>query len=271
MIEHVYIDGGKVSNDLPLRSIFYGEGVFETFRYKNKLPVLFNEHMSRMKKGAGFLKIPFPSKDYMLNLVEKALDDSGIDDAYVKICLLSSGNSLFSSNATSSQVLVIIKQYAPSSSTLRLTINSVNTISNNPLRAIKSMNYLDNIIARREALDLGLDESLFINERGEVVECSVSNIFWYQNGTLYTPSEKCGCLPGTTRNFILSLNIANQDIEIISGEFSLDDLLASEFIFVTNSLMGLTPVVEIDGNAYGADHKVFYMIQNILNEKLGWS
>ena len=271
MREHIYIDGNKVINDLPLRSIFYGEGVFETFRYKNKPPVLFSDHLSRMEMGASFLKIPCPTDDYIHNLVEKAVNDSKIDDAYVKICLLSSGNSLFYSNATSSQVLVIIKEYAANTASLRLTVNSVRTISHNPLRAIKSLNYLDNIIARREAQDLGFDESLFLNERGEVVECSASNIFWYKNGTLYTPGEKCGCLPGTTRNFILSPIMANQGIEIIPGGFTLDDLLASEFIFVTNSLMGCAQIVEIDGTKFSVDHEIFEMMQNSLYEKLEWS
>ncbi len=154
---------------------------------------------------------------------------------------------------------------------MRLTVNSVRSISNNQLRSIKSMNYLNNILAKRAALDLGFDESLFLNEKGEVVECSVSNIFWYQDNVLYTPSEECGCLPGTTRDYILSANMMRQDIEIISGEFALDDLLASEFIFVTNSLMGCAPVVEIDGNAFSADHKIFTIIQNSLNQELGWS
>ncbi len=271
MKEQVYINGKKVSKDLPLRSIFYGEGVFETFRYKEKLPVLFEKHMSRMKKGASFLKIPYPIDEYILNLVEKAVDDSGIDDAYVKVCLLSSGDSLFYNNATSSQVLVIIRQYIKFDKSVKLTINSVRTVSNNPLRAIKSLNYLDNIIAKREAKGLGYDESLFLNEKGEVVECSVSNIFWYQDNNLYTPSEKCGCLPGTTQDFILELDMSSLGIDVKTGAFSLDDLLTAEFIFVTNSLVGCNPVFEIDGITFVSDHEKYNMIKSMLFEKLEWS
>ena len=271
MKEQVYIDGNKINDGLPLRSLFYGEGVFETFRYKQKLPVLFKEHLIRMKKGASLLKIPYPLDDYLLSLVRKAVDDSGIDDAYVKICLLSSGDTLFYGESVSSQVLVIIKQYSHSDKSLKLTVNPIRTIANNPLRAIKSMNYLDNIITKRNARESGYDESLYLNEKDLLVECSVSNIFWCREETLYTPSQECGCLPGTTRDLVIGSDMSSLGIDVKVGAFSLNELLASEFIFVTNSLVGCIPVTEIDGSTFISNHDKYKMIKSIIFEKLEWS
>ena len=120
MKEHIYIEGERINDSMPLRTLFYGEGVFESFRYRNKPPVLFDKHMNRMEKGAVLLKIPLSKKEYIKELVAKAILNSELGDAYVKICLLSSGKSAFYEAANSSQVLVIIKEYTPSNPFIRL-------------------------------------------------------------------------------------------------------------------------------------------------------
>ena len=270
MKEHIYIDGDRVNSLLPLRSLFYGEGVFESFRYRGKMPLLIDEHFHRMKKGADLLKIPCPSDEYLFDLLNKVVLDSEIDDAYVKICLLAEGDSAFYRNADSSQVLVIIKEYVSAAGkSIKLTVNSFATQSGGPLKAIKSMNYLENVIARREALDLGFDEALFLNEREEIVECSASNIFWFKEGKFYTPKDECGCLPGTTRNLIVDL-IGRINMRIESGRYLLADLLDSEFAFVTNSLIGCIPVSEIDGSSFNINHDLLSMVDDVLFERLGW-
>ncbi len=270
MKKYVYLDGNKIDDSMPLRTLFYGEGVFETFRFKSGLPVLFDEHLSRMEVGAGVLQIPFPSKQYIKDLTDQALSESELHDAYVKICLVSNGSWAFYEAAESSQVLIIIKEYDSSDSPLRLNVNSFRIMSNSPLRAVKSMNYLENILARREAIDANLDEALFLNEKDEVVECSAGNIFWYKDNTLYTPSDECGCLPGTTRDLLLD-SARTFDLESESGKYYLDSLLGAEFIFITNSLSGCMPVTELQGTQFLADNDKFKMIKGLLFDKLEWT
>lgn len=269
MKEHIFIDGERVNDTIPLRTIFYGEGVFETFRYRNSLPVLIDTHLSRMERGASLLQVPFPSKEYIAGLINEAVLESGLVDAYVKIGLLSNGKSTFYEAASSSQLLVVIKEYPPASPSVRLKLNSFKVISESPLRAVKSLNYLDNIVARREAQGLGFDEALFVNEKEEVVECSASNIFWFKENTLFTPSVDSGCLPGTTRDLILSL-VGALDIQIQEGGYVLKDFVAAEFVFITNSLIGCIPVSEVDGNLFNADHESFHMIKDVLLKGLKW-
>ena len=269
MTDYIFLDGARVDNALPIRSLFYGEGLFETFRYRNRLPVLFDKHLERMEAGAVLLKVPFPEKDYIKELIEKAIMESEIKDAYVKICLLSEGDSAFYRAAIKSQLLVIIKKYVPPKQSVKLNINSFKRISESPLLKVKSVNYLENILARREASRLGFDEALFLNQRDEITECSASNIFWFKGDTLFTPSMECGLLPGTTRDLILNFAF-DYRINPIEGSFSLSDLIDGEFVFITNASIGSVPVTKVGGYSINSENNNFGKFKNTLLQKLEW-
>ena len=269
MNEYIFIDGAGVDNSIPVRSLFYGEGLFETFRYKNMLPVQFDKHLERMGGGAKLLKMPFPKSEYIKELVEKAVFESEIQDAYVKICLLSGGKSAFYETSSKSQVLVIIRKYVPPKQSVKLKVNSFKRISESPIYEVKSLNYVQNILARREAVGMGFDECLFLNEKDEITECSASNIFWFKDNTLFTPSIACGLLCGTTRDLILGF-ASYYGINAVEGRFNRNDLINSEFGFITNSLLGSVPVSEIEGNSLVVDHNLFSEMRNALMQKLKW-
>ena len=269
MKSNIYIEGVKVEEPLPLRSLFYGEGVFETFRYKNKLPVLFDDHINRMTAGANLLQIPFPDKAYITSNIVEALSDSGIEDAYVKICLFSKGKSLFYESPKDSQLAVIVKEYASNLESSRVKVNSFKRTSTSPIVKVKSLNYLENILARREAISAGFDESLFLNENDEIVECSASNIFWYKENILYTPSAECGLLTGTTRNLIFDCAKQNR-LDMEEGKFPLNELLAAEHAFITNSLIGCIPVAEIEGAVFDTNDDIFFDLRDTLFRMLSW-
>jgi len=267
--EYIYINGSRTDNSLPMRSLFYGEGLFETFRHKNNLPILIDKHLERMEIGAKLFKVPFPKKEYIKELVEKAIFECELKDAYVKICLLSDGGSIFYETAKKSQVLVIVKEYVSPKQSARVKVNSFRRLSKSPLLNVKSLNYIENILARREASDSGFDESLFMNEQNEVAECSTSNIFWFKSNTLFTPSRECGLLSGTTRDLILNF-IPEYGINIAEDRFSLNNLIAAEFVFITNSLIGCVPVSEVEGNSINPENNSFSKIKNALLHKLNW-
>ena len=270
MKEYLFIDGIRVKNTLPLRSLFYGEGLFETFRYKERLPVLLEKHFDRMERGASLLKIPFPDREHIIELIRKAISESEISDAYIKICLLSQGQSSFYGTAKFSQLLVIVKEYVDSAGSLKLKVNSFRRISDSPLVKIKSTNYLEGVLARRAALASDFDEALFLNEKGEVAECSASNIFWFSEGALFAPSEDSGLLNGTTRALILGF-VSDYGISLKEGKFLLDDLISADFVFVTNSLIGCVPISAIEGHSFSVEHPLFLKIQNTLFEKFKWA
>jgi len=265
----IYINGNRVYDGLPLRSLFFGEGVFETFRYKSGLPVHYDKHMTRLEEGARLICLEMPDAGYIKGLIEGAVRDSGMSDVYVKLSILSEGSNPFYENSQGSQVLILVKEYPKSKDSIKAGVCSFTKNSNSPILKIKSFNYLENIIARREALAKGYDEVLFLNEEGNITEGSAGNIFWYKTGTLYTPSVDCGLLPGTTREILLDIR-DSLGIEIEEGGFSLEELISSELAFFTNSLMGSVPISQIDNQMIPMNNPVYTMFQQALLVELGW-
>ena len=114
-----------------------------------------------------------------------------------------------------------------------------------PLSSIKSTNYLENILAKEEAKRNGAEEGLWLNTKGYVSEGTMSNLFFVKDETLFTPTLTSGCLPGTRRQIVLSLAHSLQ-IPTCEGLYPLSDLLLADEIFMTNALMGIMPVRQID-------------------------
>ncbi|MCK5710180.1 MAG: aminotransferase class IV family protein, partial [Deltaproteobacteria bacterium] len=183
--------------------------------------------------------------------------------------LLSDGESAFNKMSKELQALVIVKEYVIPKHSVKIKINSYRRISESPLLNVKSLNYLENILARREASGSGFDEALFLNESDEVAECSTSNIFWFNRDTLFTPARECGLLSGTTRDLILSF-ITECGMSSVEGQFSLNDLIAADCVFITNSLIGCVPVTKVEGHSINPDNNLFNKIKSTLFQKLKW-
>jgi 4-amino-4-deoxychorismate lyase len=269
MREIIRINGRSVEDETPLRSLIYGEGLFETFRWKSKLPVYFERHIERMREGARLLGLPFPKEEEIKDEIKKALSDSSISDAYVKIGLLSKGSSLFYKEPSGGSLLVVVRPYQPPKESINAKVSSYRRNSNSPILRIKSLNYLENILAKREALISGYDEAIFLNERSELAEGTVTNIFFLKGKTLYTPSVECGLLAGIIRGVILESSY-ELGIELREGRQSLEELKDSEGAFLTNSLIGAVAVSSIDRMDLPRDSGVFYELKERVRVRLGW-
>jgi 4-amino-4-deoxychorismate lyase len=270
MKEYISLNGEPIPDKLPIRSLFYGEGVFETFRLRSSLPVLWERHLSRMRRGAEFLGIPFLGPKRIGKLVEAAVSESGIPDAYVKICLLSGGSTLFHEIPGNSSLLIVLRGYRPPKTPIKAFVSNFSRSSSSPILSIKSLNYLENIIARREAIRLGFDEAIFLNERGEITEGCTSNIFWLKEGVLFTPSLECGLLPGVIRGAVIELAV-NFGIEVVEGRFDLGTLLSAQVAFFSNSLAGVVPASRIYEVDFMPGSIEFLAIEKALSERLEWT
>ena len=269
MKELILLDGKPIERNLPLRSLFYGEGAFETFRWKGRPPVFLARHFERMKEGAEVLGIPFPEVVDIERTLEKAILDSQISDAYVKICLLSGGCSVFYENSNGASILVVVRQYQFPDELIRAHVSSFRRNSTSRLLRVKSLNYLESILAKRNARGLGFDEAIFLNEKGEITEGSANNIFWLKGRVLFTPSLECGLLSGIIRGVVI--DIAREiGIRIVEGCFELDSLTSSHCAFFTNSLLGAVTISEIDGFKFPSDSRNFKTIKTVLLKKLVW-
>jgi len=269
MAEHIFIEDRPVNDAAPVRTLFYGEGLFETFRYKSRMPALFDNHYERMRRGAEYLGIPMYSISYIEGLVENAVTAAGMEDAYVKVCLLSDGSTLFYDLPSKSTVLIVVRGYNPPSGPLTLHIGSTRKNSTSPLSHLKSLNYLENILARREAVSAGFNECLFLSDKGHVAECSAANIYWIRGGILYTPSLECGVLPGTTREALLQV-AGDAGLDVSEGRYAPDDLYECELALATNALIGVMPVSVIGHVSLDTDTVHLDSLRKGLYNCLGW-
>lgn len=268
--EFVYVNKKPYLGDLPLRAVFYGEGVFETFRCRGfSLPPYFDRHLSRMEGGAEALGIPYPGDETVIDAIIHALEVSDIDDAYVKSLLLSTGPYVFHSHPESASIMIVSKDYTPPKEPVKAHVSPFRRNSTSPLVTIKSLNYLESILAKREAAAKGFDDSIFLNERGFVTEATAGNIFWINDDEVFTPSKDCGLLPGVMRSIVLEAT-TDLKIRISEGEYSLEDLIGAHSAFLTSSLGSMVSISSIDGRDFDLSDELYIRIKEEIIKKIGW-
>jgi len=116
--------------------------------------------------------------------------------------------------------------------------------------SLKTLNYLEAIVGKAQAADAGADEGIFCNTQGFLAEACTANLFFVRDGELHTPADDCGLVPGVVRGVVLSLAQAD-GLPVRLGRYTPDDLRRSDEAFLTNSLMGVMPLVEVDGQKIG--------------------
>ncbi len=242
----ITLNGEKFEKIDFLRSLMYGEGVFETFRYNGKLSKYIDYHYKRLSEGAKFLNIPSVTKEDFLYYVEKTVSFCEEEDLYIKTILLPEGNMYYPLLPYKSHLLVIAKPFKNTmKKEVSLTVSPFRVNSQDPLLRYKTTNFLRNIVAKRFALEKGFDDAIFLNENGEITETTSANIFWIKGKYMFTPSVECGLLPGVTRKAVIQ-EAPKQGFIVVEGRFTLEDLKKADYIFLTNSLNGIIKVSKLD-------------------------
>ena len=258
----IYISGKYFDKDNAKISVYdhgllYGDGVFEGMRAYSGNVFRMTEHIDRLYESALAicLKIPM-SKSDMIAAVNKTLEINSLKDAYIRLVVTRGAGSLgLDPNRTSDPQIIIIADhialYDPKFYEEGLKIITASTIRNHPAALsprIKSLNYLNNIMAKIEGLQAGCMEAIMLNHKGEVAECTGDNIFIVKRGELLTPPKDAGILEGITRNAILELA---QSLNIPTKEISLTrhDLFVADECFLTGSAAEVIPVVSIDNRS----------------------
>lgn len=240
------------------RTLFYGEGVFETILWRGRTKKLLR-HYERLKNSANFFQIPCPDYENFCKEIEKKAKDK--KDLYVKFCLFSKGKDIYYFYPEKKEILVIVKRYKPDLKPKRLFISSIKRHSKNPVIYHKTMNYLTNIIAKREALLNSFDDSIMLNEKDEITECSSSNIILLKKDGLLTPARECGVLSGTT------LQVLFGKTQIKEEKLKIKDLYKAKAIFITNSLIGVLPVLQVMDKNYAVANEVLKDLRQIIDEE----
>ena len=260
----IYIDGKWYPKSEAKVSVFdhgllYGDGVFEGIRSYQALVFKLKEHLTRLYESAHtiMLKIPMDQKK-MTEVIVKTLQRNRLRDAYIRVVVTRGTGDLGLDPEKCKRPTVIvitdkIVLYPDRLYQKGLEIITVPTVRNHPEAvnpALKSLNYLNNILAKIEATHAGYIEALLLNHQGYVAECTGDNIFMVKNGTLLTPPTYVGALRGITRSAILEI-AKRQKRAVNERILTRHDLFNADEMFLTGTAAEVIPVVKLDGRTIG--------------------
>lgn len=260
----VYINGRFFSKEEASISVFdhgllYGDGVFEGIRVYNGKIFRLADHLKRLYEGAHAIALDVPlSRQQMAEAVRATLAENGLKDAYFRLIVTRGVGDLGldALKCSGQQVIIIcdtIALYPPElyEKGLRtLTVPTVRTHANALSPRIKSLNYLNNTLAKIEALRAGCVEAIMLNSDGYVAECTGDNIFIVKDGCLLTPPEHAGILAGITRGVVLGLAPA-AGVRPVEKDLTRFDLYVADECFLTGTAAEIVPVACIDGRDIG--------------------
>src|SRR5438105_1127882 len=264
MTPRIYINGklyDKADAKISVydHGLLYGDGVFEGIRIYHGNVFRLREHLNRLYEGARSIKLEVPlNREQMEEAVKSTVQANEKRDGYIRLVVTRGAGylGLDPRKASNPQVIIIVDDISLYPAELYehgLEIVTVSTIRNHPNALnprIKSLNYLNNILAQIEAVQSGCFEALMLNHKGEVAECTGDNIFLVKRGILRTPPTDAGILEGITRGAVIELarrgNIVVQEVALTRH-----DLYAADECFLTGTAAEVVPVVKLDGRTIG--------------------
>jgi len=219
----------------------YGEGFFTTMRIKQSRPLWLAAHIQRLNHSLQVFKMPGLNEEVLLELGCRWPIENHLSEGFLRIIAWQEGGQ--------AHVNLEGGPLEVSPQELKLTVSEIRRHSSEPLLHHKSLNYWNNNLVYRDALQNGFDEAIVLNEKDEITEGSRNNVFWVKGGILFTPQINCGLLPGIARKIVIEL-AARQSLEVQQGCFQMRDLLAAEEVFLSNSVRGIREVVTINAQPY---------------------
>jgi branched-chain amino acid aminotransferase len=260
----VYVNGKLVPRSQATVSVYdhgllYGDGVFEGIRVYGGKVFRLREHVDRLYASARAIYLDIPlSREQMAEAVTSTVAANHKQDGYIRLVVTRGAGSLGLDprKTADPQVIVIVDDialYPPELYDNGLEIITASTIRNHPNALdprIKSLNYLNNIMAKVEAVRAGCLEALMLNHKGEVAECTGDNVFLVKRGVLRTPPPDAGILEGVTRNAVLEL-ARQADMTVEEVGLTRYDVYTADECFLTGTAAEVIPVVKCDGRVIG--------------------
>jgi branched-chain amino acid aminotransferase len=264
MTPKVYINGkffDKADAKISVydHGLLYGDGVFEGIRVYDGKIFRLRQHVDRLYESARAIKLDIPiPREQMIEAITSTVKANNKQNGYIRPIVTRGAGTLGLDprKTTDPQVIVIVDDislYPPEVYEHGLELATVSTIRNHPAAVnprIKSLNYLNNILAKIEGIQAGCLEALMLNHKGEIAECSGDNIFLIKHGVLRTPSLEAGILAGVTRDAVLELAHAAK-IPVQEMPLTRHDVYTADECFLTGTAAEVIPVVKCDGRSIG--------------------
>ncbi|WP_127496981.1 aminodeoxychorismate lyase [Paenibacillus glycanilyticus] len=240
----------------------YGMGLFETFRTYGGQPYLLERHMKRLAEGCEEIGIRYkPDLDALRKMIATLLKENGLAEGYIRLTVTAGIGELGLPSGDYEQPteFMLVKALPPHNESLYSEgkeLRLLKTARNTPEGAIrlKSLHYMNNIIAKRELLASDASttaEGLMLSHEGLLAEGIVSNLFFVQEDTIYTPSTDIGILPGITRQRVIEL-ARGLGYTVREGHYLFEELLASNEVWLTTSIQELVPVTRVTDHHGGS-------------------
>ncbi|MCM8813790.1 MAG: branched-chain-amino-acid transaminase [Candidatus Omnitrophica bacterium] len=261
----IYLNGALVEKEDAKISVYdhgllYGDGVFEGIRSYNCLVFKLDEHIERLYESAHTLLLEIPlTKKQMKDAVVRTLKANKLRDAYIRLVVTRGTGDLGLDPRkckvatvfiiTDNIVLYPAELYEKGMEII--TVPTVRNVSEAVNPQVKSLNYLNNVMAKIEAVNSGYQEAIMINALGYVAECTGDNIFTVKRGTLMTPPQYMGTLRGITRDSVLAL-ARMAGIPAIEQVLTRHEVFNADEVFLTGTAAEIIPVVKVDGRRIGA-------------------
>ena len=262
MAQIVYLNGSLIPRSEAKISPFdfgflYGYALFESMRSYSGRVFRLNRHLVRLSRSAEVLGLQLPDVDFE-KAVYDTIEANSLTDARIRLTVSLGEGEAAPDPLTCKDPTVFITANAYTSlpdavykKGFAAIVPQIRRNSTSPLPQVKSTNFLDMILARAQAKDSGADEALLLNEKGYIAEGSTSNVFIVSADRLITPAVETGILPGVTREVVLELALL-LGIEAEERSVEPEELYQSDEAFVSNSVIGIMPLVEVDGKRIGA-------------------
>ena len=276
-MSHIIINGKKILSDTLCisaydRGLTLGHGFFETILSNKKSVPLIFYHWSRLLASADLLGINLPiNLDELKSMIKDLLITNQLFDAKAAIRLtITDGISErgLLSNGQQKPTVILTASRLPETQVKSMTATIVTTRRNEGSLSskIKSISYLDNILAKKEAVSKGFDEAILLNSKLHVAEGSISNVFMVKDNIIYTPPIDDGALPGVIRYMIIN-KLPLDGIEVKEQHISIDMLSNADEIFISNALMGVKPINRLDDKLFSGDFFVANLLSDALRNK----
>src|SRR3984885_1281234 len=260
----IYIDGTFYEQSEAKISVFdhgvlYGDGVFEGIRFYQDRVFRCDEHMYRLWDSAKAIALEIPiSRSEMIAATLETVRQNDLHDGYIRLIVTRGAGSLGLSPDSCRRPSVIIiaatiALYPENLYQKGLTMVTCSTRRTSPAALsprVKSLNYLNNILAKLEAQNAGAGEGLMLNEQGYVAECTGDNIFIIKNGQIFTPHLNAGILEGVTRSVVFELT-EKLEIPAVECELTTYDVYTADECFLTGTAAEVIPAVQLDRRLIG--------------------